>query len=521
MSDFNTLLKPGTIGFYQSCEVTQIFLYNKKNNTVTHVYILICLEEKPFEKRNKKFIGKPYPLDKDTQLCMQQYRLGIEELSRIYSKLKKENIWDLDGDTRLLLDELKLLPKQFIPSNEGNRFNKVLKNNFHAGSYVVEFFDESKEKAAILFNSTEEKINARAGHLMKELPLDLSVVRERIGNIIFQFPVTVVDIDKSGLPDATGVLLQFSWHHQLSSLPDCEIQIESSLDNNFMTATLVSYDKTTEQKIITGSTDSQHHIRVWRKQPDLLLYASSGWFLKHLNFEAQIGNSSPRNFTIDGNLVSVPIRTSETALRKKQVTDYQTHIAVNINNAEKKTLANRLSFKQYRNYGHSKALKDIHVLLERHDGNGAYLWDPFLTANDLLQTLFFSPTMGVSLKAIGSIHKTFKQVYSSKAQTPKQIMQVQKQVLDNPMHNNLGLNLEFRMQYGKFGWPFHDRFLLFPGTRSKAPRAYSLGTSLNSFGNDHHILQEASYAQPLLDSFDELWDSLNKPECIVWTSPQP
>ena len=32
-SDFDLLLKPGTIGFYQGCEITQIFIFDKATKT--------------------------------------------------------------------------------------------------------------------------------------------------------------------------------------------------------------------------------------------------------------------------------------------------------------------------------------------------------------------------------------------------------------------------------------------------------------------------------------------------------
>jgi hypothetical protein len=92
--------------------------------------------------------------------------------------------------------------------------------------------------------------------------------------------------------------------------------------------------------------------------------------------------------------------------------------------------------------------------------------------------------------------------------------------LDNPIHNNYGINLEFRMQHSQYGWTFHDRFLIFPGSKETRPKVYSLGTSVNSLGFSHHILQEISHPQRVIDAFEELWEKLNNEDCLIWKYPK-
>ena len=54
---------------------------------------------------------------------------------------------------------------------------------------------------------------------------------------------------------------------------------------------------------------------------------------------------------------------------------------------------------------------------------------------------------------------------------------------------------------------------LYPNTK-----IMPFGSSVNSFGKTHHILQEVSHPQPVLDAFNDLWDQLNNNNCIVWNS---
>ncbi|WP_232298349.1 hypothetical protein, partial [Erwinia typographi] len=46
--------------------------------------------------------------------------------------------------------------------------------------------------------------------------------------------------------------------------------------------------------------------------------------------------------------------------------------------------------------------------------------------------------------------------------------------------------------------------------------AWSLGTSVNSFGTSHHILQKVQDAQLIANAFLELWDTLSNSDCLVW-----
>jgi hypothetical protein len=94
----------------------------------------------------------------------------------------------------------------------------------------------------------------------------------------------------------------------------------------------------------------------------------------------------------------------------------------------------------------------------------------------------------------------------------------QRAILDGCVSNYHGLRLEYRMKTGPAGWRFHDRFLIFPGA-DRGALAWSLGTSVNSLGRQHHILQQVTDGQLIADAFRELWDELDTPECLIWKKP--
>jgi hypothetical protein len=90
--------------------------------------------------------------------------------------------------------------------------------------------------------------------------------------------------------------------------------------------------------------------------------------------------------------------------------------------------------------------------------------------------------------------------------------------LTNIKSNLRGVRLEFRMRTGSTGWGFHDRFLIFPYA-DRAALAWSLGTSINSLGRQHHILQRVDDGQRIRDAFTELWDVLDQPQDLIWKTP--
>lgn len=176
--------------------------------------------------------------------------------------------------------------------------------------------------------------------------------------------------------------------------------------------------------------------------------------------------------------------------------------------------ANRLAaerrFVQYRpapgngNACRRKALDDLRALIVAYGGKGAWLWDPYLSANDILETLFYCPYQGVDLRGLTT----------AKGGPGDEI----RQALDGCQSNWRGLKLELRVQNGSTGWDFHDRFLIFPSGPDGA-MAWSLGTSMNSVGTAHHILQKVDNAQLVVDAFTDLWELLSESDHLIWKKP--
>lgn len=92
----------------------------------------------------------------------------------------------------------------------------------------------------------------------------------------------------------------------------------------------------------------------------------------------------------------------------------------------------------------------------------------------------------------------------------------QQQEIMEKRSNHYGIHVELRCQWADYGYSFHDRFLMVLNLNQDTSSVWSLGTSVNSLGNKHHIIQSVEHPQMMIDAFEELWNELDAPECLVW-----
>ena len=125
MEEWDSLLKKGIIGFYQCCEVTEIFLFNKKSKRICNLFTLLVLEEKPYNGINEKLLGERIKVNEDSFIGIKRFWLTLDETEVKLKNLKNKNRWT-SIESNYNASELKYIPKQFITSNEGIRLNHIL-----------------------------------------------------------------------------------------------------------------------------------------------------------------------------------------------------------------------------------------------------------------------------------------------------------------------------------------------------------------------------------------------------------
>lgn len=264
--------------------------------------------------------------------------------------------------------------------------------------------------------------------------------------------------------------------------------------------------------------------------------------LQQVNLNAHIIRPDRRTFTLPGREGDEPIEIavhdtmSSTLLARDEdrPTEWTNR---RIYDEERARLARERRFVQYlpQTSGadpHETALQDLRALIVSHGQGGAWLWDPYLSATDILKTLFHSPHAMSDLRALTDRQtpprpqaaplKGWRRVRECIWPPPKPIRpsfaEIQREAFAAHAGNLEGLRLEYRGRLGQAGWSFHDRFLIFPQTDS-GPLAWSLGTSVNMLGQKHHILQKVDDGRLVADAFEILWDALAGPAALIWKSP--
>lgn len=510
MESFYDLIKNGVIGFYNTCNVIQIFLIKRNDTSYINLYTIFTFEEKPFEKEQKTHITKKLiPINKDYSIGIDNHIFSIKKAKDIYESLKNKNY----SEEEIIIkgDSLKLIPTQYVLPNEKSRLNYILKNNFFNGSYVIEFFEENKNEFEFL-KETPKKIYKKFDEIKDLIPMNLNFIDDRFGNYIFQFPINILNTKISSNDKHDGLKIKFYWHDLIEKTPECFITTTAKINDNYVNTSCQKYKNKEIEYINTGSENLNYNVKIWRNNPNLLLYCDEDNYFKktYITLGTPSGN---REFTNHKGEQKIPIYNRGSA--SKEYEKYMEIIKETTTRINEKNQEEELSTVIYDdNMTHEDALENLITLVKHYGEDGVYLWDPYLTSEELLSTVYYANVANVPIKAITS--KNIKKYHNKKnnvKKSIKEVIEINKEHLEN-CGNKHDLNLEFRIDLGKAS--FHDRFLIFPPNQDKLKevKAYSLGNSVNGFGNEYHILQEISTPNKIFDDFNKLWDSLE--DNIIW-----
>ncbi|WP_216639332.1 VPA1262 family N-terminal domain-containing protein, partial [Vibrio fujianensis] len=400
--------------------------------------------------------------------------------------------------------------------------NSVLKNNFNNGSYVVELTNQHKTEFSMFFEKTT-LLQELADGLLKYLPIDISSLSDRLGNVIFQIPVKAIQTRTTLLSNRKSIECKIAWHPNIQprDLMVCGYQEDDDFNKDDFH--IVHCSKTSESVTIPFNHKGAYRLTIWDAESELTLNSlAPSSFITTIGFSSNVMVNEQRElYHNDGSRSTVPLivhSDTRTVGDKQRRNTNWSKVRIYENNRGK--LRESLEFVQYNPKGknkkieHEKALLDIRSLINKYGENGVYLWDPYLSPNDIVKTLFYSKFSNSTLRAISSL----KEPPTEEKNSINYIFDKYKFEFESyAPEMKIGIDLQFRSPRNNIGWKFHDRFLIFPDF-NKLPMAWSLGTSVNSFGQEHHILQKCSDARLILDAFNELWAEIDKDECLVWGS---
>ena len=281
MLPIGELLNQGVLGFYKSCEAIQIYLIDNRENCEKYknIYTIFTFEEKEFDKLHSEYLSERKRIDRNFTLGFCKHHFSLNQAIDIFNKLEKNEI---EEDYIVLKgSSLKLLSKQYIPPDEENRLNNILKNNFFSGSYIYEFFEEDKSNFDY-FKNNPDKYEKLVNRILEVLPLDFSLNDDRFGNYVFQLPITILNLNYHANDTFDGVYIDFEWNNKLDAIPECIITNTIKMEHNFLSNNIVDYECGETQFIDTGSLDKLSNSLIWRKNPNLLVYSCCPRFIRRI-----------------------------------------------------------------------------------------------------------------------------------------------------------------------------------------------------------------------------------------------
>ena len=512
------ILKMPSIGNFKCIELFEV-IGIRDSNPSFNIFSLAVAHETDLPLTEKENITPnliKLKADKSQKFGVLKRIVSIEDFLKIISYLVTPGSNE-DDRNKLCYGHLKAIPPVYVPPLEQgkNEFLGLLKNNFFGGSHLFEWFDESKEYVAPLIKNLAA-LDELSGRLQEYLPIKIGTHSDRLGNIIVQIPCAAVaftierrDEQSHQLLSNLAVSPHFSGEMNFSGIFWRE-QYGSIID--FQKIPLVAGRNIIPFQQING----KGYYTIWDESNQII--CSGGQvrsFVESVNSPMSLQEYNQRIFKLPNGKekrINIFTPTSQSQIGKN-TKDYRNWVRNRFLKIEKQELHDTLKLRQFKRDMRQEALDFIRELIKKYGKNGIYLWDPYLNAKDLLETVFFSPSANSPIKALTGlkIAPQENKTASYKADLANEINQAIRQAG--------WLNLTFvNADRSKVG-DFHDRFIIFPQAIDEPVRAWSLGTSVNSLGKSHHIIQEVEDGQIIADVFEEMWEqSINDENNILWKS---
>lgn len=518
LREYDELISCKSFGNYNCCEMISVFLWNRKERSAANIYTIFSFEERATVEETSENVGSFKQITDKYSVGVQKKVFEVSKVRSIFEKLctgRKKQVIDI-GDGDLQVGHLEAVPKVFIQQDSTleKEVNKVLKNNFKNGSYIIDFFDIDK---TVLNIWTTKEFKKLTDIIYDKIPIDLFTLSDRMGNFVFQFPSLNVRTSYHTNETETSLTYHVAFREQCEEDDQFILMSEGVSDESTVAFGTQIFDSNGCNVTFTvGDASRVCKTTVIDIKKQLILSRQDTSFIREMSTIMEMGSQYGEQRLIydeNGSVVAAvePVWAEDIHVGPPVFRMRDDYIKKRQYDRRVQELYKRAEFRQYgRGMQSQKALDDVIMLMDRVKTGKVYLWDPYLTVEDLLHTWYFTKSMNVKLYAITSSEIAEK----SKMCTDDWI--IQQQEIMNKRSNHYGIHVELRCQRENFGYPFHDRFLMNLSEDSREPQVWSLGTSVNSLGKKHHVIQSVEHPQILVDAFEELWEELSNPKCLVW-----
>ena len=538
------LINSGVIGAYQYCKVDQIVLFNKDANVAWNYFTHVHFSSKYDTVAESALLASPATLQNEWKIIVSQYSMRKETFADCVRSALSTGIWSYtdskitEGDK---IDEAFPTPVKFIAENDptGSYYSNVIPlekslygSNFLGSYYVFEIYARGERLKELLRDKDVKKIQdilhkCKLNYRLDELP-------DRIGNIVCKFDIETLRATPKRLGEH-GMVYSFELTPEIAHDMNLHLHIEQEhdrllyeyVDELFCLHPGEIVEKGVEPnqcKTTLTISDAESKLILFRAVADQAVYSS------------YYGQITP------GYIVATPVH----QYRKVKVGDKEYSVPlsgvrmvgeppllVEMAEAEDRQQKWQDAFFKEQNYlraynagQHDEALSNIRSIINKQllwDLDEIRIVDPYLSPNDILNTVALCEKPGIRVCCLTDIHtishnKDAKaEILTGEAQDAAfdEIRNSFQKELENGLGQETDLRLSFRTVHGNNGSSFHDRYLILKYQLNKT-RVWSLGTSVNSVGKSHHIVQIVESPILIDDFFDEEWSQTDTDKCKIY-----
>lgn len=545
INDFNLLTTYGCLGFYSFAKVTQIVLINIDTGEAWNYFTNIYFSSKVEPQEKAKFLtNKLKQINKKFKLAISTYTISIEKFRELYIAATKEQVWKYKDeviDSITKLDYVFSTNKKYIPFNDpsGSQYQLVIPlekslygSTFCGNYYVLELYSSKEQIYSFISHADIVKIQS----IIEECHLvyDLVALSDRIGNVVCKFDAEVIKAEPLALAKR-GIRYEFSLCEKNENAKEFTIHIRQEHDNliyeNKCYTEKFDFCKTKELEI--APNQCKNTITITDNETGLIVFMTINDYSVYSNYYSQI---SPTYFLSQGAI----------CYRNFKIDDIEQKVQLHnicgvgdiyfwreMNEAGKRQqkwldlfFEAKNYFKIYTKNSHNAAINDVRNILNKQilwDLEEVWLIDPYLMPKDILETVLFCEKPNIKIKCLTDFSsilnnsQTRDMLINGEEDSDRFLAAKEncKKILIDSIPDGIDVSLSYRTIAHGHGTSFHDRYLILKYKINKT-RAWSLGISVNSLGNKHHIIQIVEAPELIADMFQKTWDKTDIDICKIY-----
>lgn len=175
-------------------------------------------------------------------------------------------------------------------------------------------------------------------------------------------------------------------------------------------------------------------------------------------------------------------------------------------------------FQSYKSGAHDQALHDVRNILNNNifwDLKEIWLIDPYLSPNYILNTVMYCEKPNIKIMCLTDL-RNLRGKNEDGSKEPIDSLKHRFDVeLDSAIPSDTDVQLTYKTIDQVREYSFHDRYIILKYQYNRT-RVWSLGTSVNSLGKKHHIMQIVECPVLIAEKFQEVWNQITQENGLIY-----